>query len=75
MKSSPSLTEISQSGDDVGPFVQTFVYPSGNLSQTLIRQEQKRHYRHTTLKVGYFVQKFLSPSGDDICRCISVLGV
>ena len=41
MKGSPSLTEISQSGDDVGPFVQTFVYPSGNLSQKLIRQEQK----------------------------------
>lgn len=33
---------------------------------------RKRHSHRTTLKAGYFVQKFLSPSGDDIYKCISV---
>lgn len=70
----PSLAEVPKSGNNVCLLVETFVNPSCNLNMIRVAVSSLKGFPdetewngRTTRRVGYFVQKVFSPSGDDIC--------
>lgn len=73
-KNVPSFAKVSQPGDDIRLFVKPFVNPSCDLfniwhsypSAFRVMTRAKGEARHTTRRLGYFVQKFFKPSGADI---------
>jgi hypothetical protein len=70
------VTEISESRDDEGVFIQTFVHPGGDLRKLEDQGTQPwigiaagrgtLEARLTILSLGYFSQTFFNPSGEEI---------
>lgn len=67
----PPLPKVSQPRDDIRLLVQPLVDPPGNLPPLFSPAPRAKTpavscASLTTFVVGYFVQKFFSPSGDAI---------